>query len=130
MVALFGHMHMQDKRPNRTEFLLAQVPKLRGGKLKPAQRSRALQPSNAIYHEQTSHNLPGESMLRRNPAQKTCHFCNNIVSVAHNGDFQCPTCGSWNMFDAKGKLMSYHPAMHDEALNTHSFSKRGKYPVY
>ncbi|CAE6412994.1 unnamed protein product [Rhizoctonia solani] len=63
-------------------------------------------------------------MLRRNPNARTCHFCNTSTSGIHGGDFKCPTCDSWNMFDKNGRLVSDHPAMHDEMLNTDSFAKR------
>ncbi|KAF8601034.1 hypothetical protein BDV93DRAFT_608400 [Ceratobasidium sp. AG-I] len=64
-------------------------------------------------------------MLRRNtPHKQTCHFCNTPVEKPHNVDFKCSACGSWNMFDGSGRLRSDHPAMHDESLNTDSFSKR------
>ncbi|KEP50452.1 Ima1 amino-terminal domain protein [Rhizoctonia solani 123E] len=63
-------------------------------------------------------------MLRRNPSTKTCHFCNTSISDSHSRDFKCSNCGSWNMFDKNGRLVSDHPAMHDEALNTDSFAKR------
>ncbi|CAE6416806.1 unnamed protein product [Rhizoctonia solani] len=63
-------------------------------------------------------------MLRRNPNTKTCHFCNTPVSGVQIGNFKCPSCGSWNMFDKNGRLVSDHPAMHDEAFNTDSFARR------
>ncbi|KAL5639245.1 hypothetical protein ACGC1H_006675 [Rhizoctonia solani] len=53
-----------------------------------------------------------------------CHFCNTSISDSHTRDFKCPNCGSWNMFDKNGRLVSDHPAMHDEALNADSFAKR------
>ncbi|KAH7334377.1 Ima1 N-terminal domain-containing protein [Rhizoctonia solani] len=62
-------------------------------------------------------------MLRQKPSTKTCHFCNTSVSGLH-GDFKCPSCETWNMFDRNGRLVSDHPAMHDEALNAGSFAKR------
>ncbi|CAE6414323.1 unnamed protein product [Rhizoctonia solani] len=63
-------------------------------------------------------------MLRRKPSTRTCHFCNTSISGAHTGDFKCPSCETWNMFDRNGRLVSDHPAMHDEALNVGSFAKR------
>ncbi|KAG8755300.1 hypothetical protein FRC12_010922, partial [Ceratobasidium sp. 428] len=65
-------------------------------------------------------------MLRRNmPQKRTCHFCNTLAEETYSNDFQCPACGSWNLFDRNGKLRSDHPAMYDESFNTDSFSKRG-----
>ncbi|CAE6470028.1 unnamed protein product [Rhizoctonia solani] len=63
-------------------------------------------------------------MIRRNLNAKTCHFCNTSITGIHTGDFKCPHCDSWNMFDKNGRLVSDHPAMHDEMLNTDSFAKR------
>lgn len=39
--------------------------------------------------------------------------------------FQCNACGSLNLFDDAGNIISADPAMYDETLNTQSFAKRG-----
>lgn len=40
--------------------------------------------------------------------------------------FRCPHCGCWNRYNSRGEILSDEPAMHDEKMNTESFSKRGE----
>ncbi|KZT30712.1 hypothetical protein NEOLEDRAFT_1054362 [Neolentinus lepideus HHB14362 ss-1] len=64
--------------------------------------------------------------LLRRPTSATCFFCNTAVTPLPQNprNFRCPRCQCWNRYDVSGEIMSDEPAMHDEALNVRSFSKR------
>ncbi|KAG7099033.1 hypothetical protein E1B28_000913 [Marasmius oreades] len=63
-------------------------------------------------------------MFRAN-SRVQCYFCHSSIESPRNAsNFRCSSCGCWNRYDANGEILSYEPAMHDEALNSRSFSKR------
>ncbi|KAF5388560.1 hypothetical protein D9757_004594 [Collybiopsis confluens] len=63
-------------------------------------------------------------LRRSNEAQ--CYFCNTLTvpPPRDRKNFRCTTCGCWNRYDADGEILSDEPAMHEESLNSRSFSKR------
>ncbi|KAJ6621578.1 Ima1 N-terminal domain-containing protein [Mycena sp. CBHHK59/15] len=63
-------------------------------------------------------------MLRRR-SNVSCFFCNSTVSAPKDpANFRCPHCNCLNRW-VDGNIISEEPAMHDENLNSRSFSKRG-----
>ena len=67
------------------------------------------------------------STLFRRHSNTSCFFCQEPIDRLPRDprSFRCPHCTCWNRYDAKGEIMSDEPAMHDEALNSRSFAKRG-----
>jgi hypothetical protein len=67
------------------------------------------------------------SRIFRRPSAITCFFCQSNISPApvNTRSFRCPHCATWNRYDAHGEIISDEAAMHEEALNVHSFAKRG-----
>ncbi|ESK98037.1 hypothetical protein Moror_473 [Moniliophthora roreri MCA 2997] len=54
-----------------------------------------------------------------------CYFCHSHVNSPRDvRNFRCNACGCWNRYDKNGEICSDEPAMHDESLNSRSFSKR------
>ncbi|KAF8519148.1 Ima1 N-terminal domain-containing protein [Hysterangium stoloniferum] len=60
------------------------------------------------------------------PPPPTCFFCQTPLSKQPRNprSFKCSACDCWNRYDERGEIVSDDPAMHDEALNASSFSKR------
>ncbi|KAI9633529.1 Ima1 N-terminal domain-containing protein [Dioszegia hungarica] len=46
------------------------------------------------------------------------------AEVGTKWNWHCGRCGCWNVRDERGEMLSDHPAMHDPAFNTRSFSLR------
>ena len=63
------------------------------------------------------------------PSIVSCFFCQQAISPLPRDprSFRCPHCACLNRYDSKGEILSDEPAMHDEALNSRSFAKRGEF---
>lgn len=66
------------------------------------------------------------------PSQVSCFFCQQSISPLPRDprSFRCPHCTCLNRYDSNGEIMSDEPAMHDEALNSRSFAKRGERTLF
>ncbi|KAF8898910.1 Ima1 N-terminal domain-containing protein [Infundibulicybe gibba] len=63
--------------------------------------------------------------LFRRRSNMQCFFCQSSFNSPNNPrNFRCPACGCRNIYDDYGEIISDEPAMHDETLNSRSFSKR------
>lgn len=68
-------------------------------------------------------------ILRRRHAPQ-CYYCLTPCAegtTAASSRWCCPACGCWNVRDAKGSIVSEHPAMRDSELNRKSFALRGEW---